>query len=258
MLPLGKLFPNMITIMALCAGLSAIRFAFHERWEYAVAAIIVAGILDGMDGRLARLLNATSTFGAQLDSLSDFISFGVAPAMVLYIWKLHEIKGIGWAAAMLFAVCCAIRLARFNTQAAEGDVTAPPPDQYFTGVPAPGGGGLSLLPMMLTFEFGTGMVDVAWLCIGWTVVVALLMASRVPTFSIKHMGVRHDMVGYIMVGAGLIIAFMIIEPWMTFPALGLFYVCTIPAAAVHWYRRRKRLSRFAGYVGVATREDEYV
>src|SRR3954468_23595201 len=115
--PINRMVPNILTLLALCAGMTAIRFAVNGKFEYAVFAVIVAGIFDGLDGRLARLLKATSSFGAELDSLSDFVSFGVAPAAVLYLWTLSALHGLGWAIALLFAVCCALRLARFNTEA---------------------------------------------------------------------------------------------------------------------------------------------
>src|SRR5690349_1043574 len=148
----NRMVPNILTLLALCAGMTAIRFAIAGDFETACYAIIAAGIFDGLDGRMARLLKATSSFGAELDSLSDFVSFGVAPAAVLYLWTLSELHGLGWAIALLFAVCCALRLARFNTES-HGEVpsyAAP----FFTGLPAPGGAGLVMAPMFLSFEWG--------------------------------------------------------------------------------------------------------
>src|SRR5215510_133097 len=155
---LNRLIPNMLTIIALCAGLTAIRFGLLGHWEKAVFAIVVAGILDGLDGRIARLLNGASRFGAELDSLSDFISFGVAPALLLYYWTLNGLGGFGWALALLFAVCCALRLARFNTRLENTDLPAWT-SRFFTGVPAPAGAGLALLPIFATLELGRGLVD---------------------------------------------------------------------------------------------------
>ena len=135
-LSFNKLIPNILTMLALCAGLTSIRFGLHGKWDQAVISILLAGLLDGLDGRIARLLHGTSKFGAELDSLSDFVSFGVAPSMLLYFWTMQGAGGIGWALVLLFSVCCALRLARFNTMLGEPDL---PPWAYnfFTGVPAP-------------------------------------------------------------------------------------------------------------------------
>src|SRR5437762_4826536 len=148
----NRLIPNVLTLLALCAGMTAIRFAVNNNFEAACYAIIVAGIFDGLDGRMARLLKSTSRFGAELDSLADFISFGVAPALVLYLWTMSALHSIGWAIVLFFAICCALRLARFNTEiAAEPQ---PYPAGSFTAVPGPGGAGLSLVPMFISFEWG--------------------------------------------------------------------------------------------------------
>ncbi|MEX2009644.1 MAG: CDP-diacylglycerol--serine O-phosphatidyltransferase, partial [Dongiaceae bacterium] len=154
----NRLIPNILTVLALCAGLTSIRFAFQERWEMAVFAIVIAGVLDGLDGRIARLLDGSSKFGAELDSLSDFLAFGVAPALLLYYFTMKSVVGIGWALALLFAVCCALRLARFNTKVDNADLPAWT-GRFFTGVPAPAGAGLALLPVFATFEFGSGFFD---------------------------------------------------------------------------------------------------
>src|SRR5262249_41106080 len=149
-LSLNRMIPNMLTLLAMCAGLTAIRFAFNGKFESAVIAILVARVLDGLDGRVARLLKSTSPLGAQLDSLSDSICFGVAPAVVVYLWTLDALGSFGWAIAVFFAMCCALRLARFNTQL---DVALPPyAYAFFTGMPAPGGAVVALVPMYLAFE----------------------------------------------------------------------------------------------------------
>src|SRR5260221_7764458 len=154
-LSLNRMIPNMLTLLALCAGMTAIRFAINGKFEAAVIAIIVAGVFDGLDGRIARLLKSTSPFGAQLDSLSDFVCFGVAPAVMLYIWTMTQLASFGWALSLLYAICCGLRLARFNTQL---DVELPPyAAYYFTGVPAPGGAGLELVPMFLAFDYDDGI-----------------------------------------------------------------------------------------------------
>src|SRR5580693_1112683 len=154
-LSLNRLIPNILTLLALCAGMTAIRLGLHEKFESAATAIIIAGILDGVDGRIARLLKGTSPFGAQLDSLSDFVSFGAAPAMMLYLWTMQDLKSFGWPVVLLFAVCSALRLARFNSQI--GAELPPYAYNFFTGVPAPAAAMLVMIPMFLTFEFGDGL-----------------------------------------------------------------------------------------------------
>src|SRR3954465_4528964 len=165
--PVNRMVPNILTLLALCAGMTAIRFAVNGKFEYAVFAIIVAGIFDGLDGRLARLLKATSSFGAELDSLSDFISFGAAPAIVLYLWTMSGLQSIGWAMVLFYAVCCALRLARFNNQLA----AQPPPwrSNFFSGVAAPAGAGLIMVPMFASFEWGHWLPPPPTLQPGWTV-----------------------------------------------------------------------------------------
>ena len=152
-LPVNSLIPNILTVLALCAGMSAIRFAMQEKWELAVAAIIVAGILDGLDGRMARLLKGATKFGAELDSLSDFIAFGVAPALVIYLWSTEVLGGIGWIAGLAYSTCCALRLARFNTALDNPDQPAWT-SYFFTGMAAPAGACIALLPIAVSFQIG--------------------------------------------------------------------------------------------------------
>src|SRR5579863_8518097 len=181
-LSVNRLVPNVLTMLALCAGMTAIRFALNGNFQAAVASILVAAVLDGLDGRVARLLKATSTFGAELDSLSDFVSFGVAPAAVLYLWTMSALHSVGWAIVLFYAVCCALRLARFNTQLS---VEPAPPPGYFTGVPAPGGAGIVLMPMYASFEWGDWIARSPYLGAVWIAGIALLMVSRLPTLSLK-------------------------------------------------------------------------
>ena len=233
-LSINKMIPNMLTLAALCAGMTAIRLAMGGKWEASVEAIIVAAILDGLDGRVARLLNATSNFGAQLDSLSDFVSFGVAPGFVLYLWTMQEVRSLGWAVALLFAVCSALRLARFNTQLTLAD----PPvyaANFFTGVPAPAAAGLAILPMVGSFEFGPLPFHWPWLSIVTTVAVGLLMVSRVPTFSFKKARIHHEYVAALFVAVALLAAFLTTEPWLTLLGVGFAYIGTIPLS-VRSYR----------------------
>src|SRR5947208_14840105 len=178
-LSINRMVPNVLTLLALCAGMTAIRFAMGGNFEGAVFAIIAAGIFDGLDGRMARLLKATSSFGAELDSLADFVSFGVAPATVSYLWTMSELHVLGWVIVLFFAVCCALRLARFNTEATtEVPVYAAP---FFSGAPAPAGAGLVMVPMFLSFEWGDGFFRSPYLSAVTITGIALLMVGEVPT-----------------------------------------------------------------------------
>lgn len=234
---MNQLIPNVLTVGALCAGLTAIRFALMERWEAAVFAIVVAGIFDGLDGRAARLLGGGTKFGAELDSLSDFISFGVAPAIVVYLWSTHEFGGVAWAVSVMFAVCCALRLARFNTALADPN---PPPytRNFFTGVPAPAGAGLAIWPMMMTFEFGQGWFDRPSVNVVVLFVVGLLMVSRVPTFSIKRIRVPSQHIIPALLIMGILMAALASAPWLTLIAVGLIYSTSIPIAIWAFTRAR--------------------
>ena len=223
---LNRLLPNILTVLALCAGLSAIRFAIQGRWEAAVIAILIAAVLDGMDGWVARLLKAQSNFGAQLDSLSDFISFGVAPATVLYLWVMRDADRFGWIAVLAFSVCSALRLARFNTQV--GEPNLPPwAYNYFTGVPMPAAAGLVVMPMTISFQADDlvrSPIPVAL----WVIFIALLMVSRLQTFSLKGVRIPNRYIVFVLVGVGLVGASLVSQTWLTLTALGCAYLASIP------------------------------
>lgn len=233
----NRMIPNVLTVLALCAGMTAIRLAIVGKFETAVAAIIVAGILDGLDGRIARLLKGTSTFGAQLDSLSDFVSFGVAPAVMLYIWTMEQFHGFGWAVVLIFAVCCGLRLARFNTQL--GQELPPYAYNFFTGVPAPAGAGLVMVPMFAAFEFGDTVFRSPTLNTLWILAVAGLMVSRLPTFALKRFHVPGEWVLPTLLGVGAMAAFLTTEPWATLLIVGVVYIGSFPFS-VRYYRKLKR------------------
>src|SRR5438067_5138722 len=234
----NRLVPNVLTLLALCAGMTAIRFAIAGDFEAACYAIIAAGIFDGLDGRMARLLKATSKFGAELDSLSDFISFGVAPAAVLYLWTMAQLHSIGWAIVLFFAVCCALRLARFNTQLA----AEPPPwaANFFSGAPAPAGAGLLLVPLFVSFEWGDWIARSPYLNAVWISGVALLMVSTVPTVSLKRIRIPPHLVMPSMLAVGVKAGFFMTAPWPTLTFVGVLYLASIPLT-IRAYMQRRRL-----------------
>ncbi|PWC56962.1 phosphatidylcholine/phosphatidylserine synthase [Azospirillum sp. TSO22-1] len=239
-LSINHLLPNVLTVLALCAGLTAIRFAIDGQWRPAVVSVVTAAILDALDGRIARLLNGQSKFGAELDSLSDVVSFGVAPAIMMYLWALGSAGSFGWIAALAYAVCMALRLARFNSRLGAPDLP-PWAFNYFTGVPAPAGAGLVLLPMVAGFEVDPALVSHPVLVVPWTLAMALLLVSTLPTFSGKGMRVPTDYVVPALVGVGLLAAFLVAQPWWTLILLGIAYVALIPVSL----RQFRKLQRAA-------------
>ncbi len=239
-LTVGKLIPNIITVSAACAGLTAVRFAVEGRWDYAVTAIIVAAILDALDGRMARILNASSEFGAQLDSLSDIVSFGVAPALVLYFWSLQALGGVGWAVALFFIVCCGLRLARFNSMLGK---LPPYAYNYFTGVPAPAGALMSLLPIVISLAFGVEIVTHPAVAGAWAVLMACLMVSQMPTFSFKNFKVPQPYVLPLFVVVGLMIAGLAGRPWMVLTLVAVLYLMTFPFSIRSFHRLREEAER---------------
>jgi CDP-diacylglycerol--serine O-phosphatidyltransferase len=236
--PVRVILPNLVTLLALCMGLTAIRFAVEGRFDFAVLGVIVAAILDGLDGRLARALRGTSRFGAELDSLADFVDFGVAPALILYLWSLHEIRSLGWFAALVFAVACALRLARFNVML---DETAPPPWQarFFLGMPAPAGAIVVLLPLYLSLSVAHVPDSDSFVAvkIAYVLFVAFLMASRIPHFSGKKIGrVPRDYVLFVLFGIAATVLLVATFPMEMLIALSLVYLASIPFA-VRQHRR---------------------
>jgi CDP-diacylglycerol--serine O-phosphatidyltransferase len=228
-IPVRTLLPNLITLLALCAGLTAIRVAVEHNIQLALAAIVLAALLDGIDGRVARLLKGTSRFGAELDSLADFVNFGVAPALILYFWGLHDLKSAGWIAAMVFAICAGLRLARFNVMMDDTDKPAWA-GNFFTGIPAPAGAITVLLPIYLDFLglFG-GLIEV-WITFLYTLAIALLMVSRLPVFSGKRIGKRvpPEMVLPVFVLVVLFFALLIAYPWAVLTIGTLAYLACLP------------------------------
>ena len=240
-LPLRAVAPNAVTALALCSGLSGIRFAIDGKWWIAVGMVLVAGVLDGLDGRVARMLHGESRFGAELDSLSDAISFGVSPALILFLWSTRELPRFGWIAALLLAVFCALRLARFNA-AIDADDQPHKSAGFLTGVPAPAGASLALLPMFawLATDEQIGWLRSPYLVAPWMVVVAVLMVSSLATWSWTSVRLRRNVrfeaiLLVVAVGAAAVSA-----PWHTATALCLIYLLATPFSALS-YARVKRL-----------------
>jgi CDP-diacylglycerol--serine O-phosphatidyltransferase len=258
-IPVRTLLPNLITLLALCAGLTAIRLSMEGKLELALAAIVFAGILDGIDGRVARMLKGTSRFGAELDSLADFVNFGVAPALILYFWGLHEIKSAGWIAAMVFAICAGLRLARFNVMIDDPNKPAWA-GNFFTGIPAPAGAITVLLPIYLYFLGITNGLVTTWLTFFYTLAIGLLMVSRLPVFSGKRVGKRvpPDMVLPVFVVVVLAFALLISYPWEVLSLGTLIYLCCLPFGWLSYreYQRKDEAAAAAGAEGVVASTDE--
>ena len=238
-LPVRSLAPNILTVLAICAGLTSIRFSLDARWEAAVAAIMLAAILDSLDGRLARLLKGATKFGAELDSLADFVSFGVATVMVIYLWELQHVKPGGWIIALTFCVCCALRLARFNTGLEEPDRPAWTAD-YFSGIPTPAAAGLALLPLMLSFVADSQAFLSEYLVAVNTAVIAFLMISRVPTYSFKRLRVRREYVLPTLITVALTAAVLVNYPWVVLTGFLVLYILSIPHAIYTFSKHEAR------------------
>lgn len=237
--PIYRLFPSIITIIALCAGLTSVRYALDFKWEYSLILLVIAAFLDGMDGRIARYLQVTSDFGAQLDSLADFMNFGVAPAITIYLWTLNSIetRGVGWVFVLVFVVCCAIRLARFNAMLVSEEDKQPWREYFFVGIPAPVGGIMSLLPMVISLEWPELAISNSPKLVGcYMVLVAFAMASRIPTFSIKKLAISHDKVAFLLAIIALVVAALLIKPWATISVLAVCYILSIPCS-IRKYRK---------------------
>jgi len=240
LIPVRMLLPNLITLLALCAGLTAIRLAVEDKLEWAVAAIVFAALLDGIDGRIARLLKGTSRFGAELDSLADFVNFGVAPALILYFWGLHQLGNLGWIAAMVFALSTGLRLARFNVMVDDPNKPAWAA-KFFTGIPAPAGAITVLLPIYIYFLGVPRLPGTALLTFLYTFAIAVLMVSRLPVFSGKRVGKRisPEMVLPVFVTVVLFFALLISYPWVVLTIGTVCYLASLPVGYLS-YRRHER------------------
>jgi CDP-diacylglycerol--serine O-phosphatidyltransferase len=237
-LSFNRIFPNMLTLLAACAGLTAIRYGIAGQWDRSIIALVVAAMLDGVDGRIARLLRGTSKFGAELDSLADAINFGVAPAMVMYLWAMHQAGGIGWALCLLHAVSCVLRLARFNTMI---DLELPHwAHNYFTGVPSPFGAGIAVMPLIFWLQTGFDGFAHPGTVGAFLLASSILMVSRVPVYSGKHMRLKPQWVVPLMVVMGAFAGFLVTEPWATLSVVGTVFMASIPVSAWTFHRLKVR------------------
>ena len=253
LIPVRTLLPNLITLLALCAGLTAIRLAVEDKLEWAVAAIVFAALLDGIDGRIARMLKGTSRFGAELDSLADFVNFGVAPALMLYFWGLHELGNAGWIAAMVFAISTGLRLARFNVMADDPNKPAWAAN-FFVGVPAPAGAITVLLPIYVYFLGMPRVVFVAPVALVYTLTIAFLMVSRLPVFSGNRVGnrVAPEMVLPVFVAVVLFFALLISYPWVVLTIGTVCFLASLPLGYLS-YRKHERKDAAGASVPLAAR-----
>jgi CDP-diacylglycerol--serine O-phosphatidyltransferase len=229
----GQFLPSALTLLGLCSGATAIWFALGGDWKAAVAAIMCAAIFDMLDGKLARMFGVEGAFGAQLDSLADLVSFGIAPGVLVYLWTLYHARGAGWAFALVFCAASAVRLARFNVESAERDPSAPPPS-HFTGLPTPAAACMILLPMVLAFQFKESAFSHPWLSAAMIAVMSWLMVSRVPTLSLKQIHVPHQFRKVAVGFGGVLLASAVLWPWATLTVGLLAYLVTIPVMASHF------------------------
>jgi len=243
--PIRVLIPNIFTLVGLCAGLTAIRMGIEHRWDLAVAALVFAAFLDGIDGHVARLLKASSRFGAELDSLADFVNFGVAPAIIMFSWALEDLRNLGWIVVLVFAVCSALRLARFNVSLDRADLPAWK-NAYFVGVPAPAGAIILLLPIYAQ-DLGLHLPSLTPLVLIYTLGIALLMVSNVPTFSIKMIGqrIQREYVPPVFVLAALFIALLLTYPSLTLAAGSVIYLALIPVSAYRYLATKRKAEEHA-------------
>jgi CDP-diacylglycerol--serine O-phosphatidyltransferase len=239
------LIPSIFTLIGLCAGLTAIRMGIEHRWDLAVAALVFAALLDGIDGRVARLLKASSRFGAELDSLADFVNFGVAPAIIMFNWALDDLHSLGWIAVLVFAVCSALRLARFNVSLDATDTPAWK-SNYFVGVPAPAAAIILLLPIYVQ-DLGLHVPRLTPLVLVYTLAVALLMVSKVPTFSGKLIGqkIAREYVPPVFVLAVAFMAVLLTYPAATLAVGSVIYLAVIPFSAYRYRAEERKAAKAA-------------
>lgn len=248
-LELIKLSPNLVTLLAICFGLFAIKFSFQGKYIESAFLVILAAFFDAIDGRLARFLNSSTSFGAQLDSLADFVNFGVTPGFVIYNWICSNPTDtvanckLAWPLVLLFAICAAIRLARFNVGLENKNKNDILDKYFFIGIAAPGGAGLAMLPIVMTHEFGPGIYSEPCLAVIFAGIIALLMSSRIPTLSIKRIPIKNEYLYSTLVFLGLILVGLIVKTWVTLTILGILYILSIPVTSIIYLKICKKYKK---------------
>lgn len=247
-IPIRAMIPNLVTLLAAASGVTSIRFSCQGQWAFAVIAILAAAVFDGLDGRVARMLRVSSKLGEQLDSLSDFVSFGVAPALLVYFWIMKDVphdsmawslRGLFWALALFHAMCCAFRLARFNIMIDDGP-TQPYWKHFFMGLPAPGGGGILLTPVIWYIHTDCAALQSPWVGCTMLTLCGTLMASRVPTISAKHLRVPAKYMVPMLLVVMFVIGMLVSQFWVTLGTIGVVYLLSIPFTCAWFLRLRRR------------------
>lgn len=239
LIPFTKLIPNALTLASICFGLTSIKFALDGNWPISVLLIVLAALIDGIDGRIARLLKVSTNFGAYLDSLADFVNFGVAPGLIMYLWQLHTVPfpRLGWSISLFFIVCTAVRLARFN---ANLDVDDKPEWQYrfFVGVPSPAGGLLCLFPLVYFVQFD--FVPNLFLCALAPLLSGSLMVSKLPTYSFKRLNIKRKYLSLALMMFATFIILCFIEPWLVLITVGVTYLTLLPMGYINFNKKYKK------------------
>ena len=231
------ILPSVLTLVGVCLGISSIKFAMDGNFSFAVLFLIVAAILDGLDGRVARLIKGTSNFGKELDSLTDFVSFGIAPAFIIYFWELNKLGKIGWLIVLFYAVCCVLRLARFNLTKFEDKEEWK--NNFFQGIPSPAGGCLILLPLIFELSNFSNLMSLKIITPYLTIIVSLLLISKLPTYSFKKIQIKRNMTIFLLLGVGLFFVSIIQFTFETI-SLGLFiYLLIIPLGILNYNKKSK-------------------
>ena len=247
-IPIRAMIPNLVTLLAAASGVTSIRYSCQGHWRTAVIAIIIACVLDALDGRVARMLRATSKLGAELDSLADFVSFGVAPAILVYFWIMdvvtpesaaYPFRGLFWALALFHAMCCAFRLARFNIMIEDGP-TQPYWKHFFMGLPAPGGAGLVMTPAIWQLHTDSDALQSPWIGGTMLLLCGILMASRFPTISLNHLRVPAKHLVPVLLFVMLVIGLLVSQFWLTLGILGVGYLLSVPVCGFIFVRMRRR------------------
>tara|TARA_B100002051_G_C16690025_1_gene614956 strand:+ start:707 stop:1498 length:792 start_codon:yes stop_codon:yes gene_type:complete len=235
------ILPSVLTLIGVCLGISSIKFAMDGNFSYAVLFLVVAAILDGLDGRVARIIKGTSDFGKELDSLTDFVSFGIAPAFIIYFWELNKFGKIGWLIVLFFSVCCVLRLARFNLT--KFDKKDDWKNNFFQGVPSPAGGCLILFPLIFELSNFSNLFNIKFITPYFMIFISIMLISKIPTFSFKKIAIRRNMTIFLLLGVGLFFVSIIQFTFETIAICSLIYLILIPAGIYNYRLKSKTASQ---------------